>query len=602
MQAVMSGLLGRGTGVGYALGISWDDAKPKPKTFAVFALGLVLLALLASGLPAATERTSTGVRAAVSLIVRRAPGSGDAADEQVRQLGGQVDRQLGIVDSFSATVPAEAVPVLQRSAAVLSAAPNARVHLLGRAYSQAKDFASLYNTTKVTGIRNWWQEGYTGKGVTIALVDTGITPVNGLRTAGKVIYGPDLSFESQAPNLRNLDTYGHGTHLAGIIAGRDDAAQLPYHRGNRTDFVGVAPDAQLLSVKIGDAAGATDVSQMIAAIDWVVQHRNDNGMNVRVLNLSFGTDSAQSYILDPLAHAAEVAWRHGIVVVAAAGNGGHGDTRLESPAYDPYLVAVGSLDLNRPWEIGDDVPATFSSRGDGVRNPDVLAAGKSLASLRVPGSYIDAKYGDTAAAGDRFLRGSGTSQSAALVSGAVALILQQRPELQPDQVKALLTGNTVRLANVSTAVQGSGALSMSRVLVAPTPLAVQTHVPAAGTGSLDASRAGSRLTHDGVTLAGEQDIFGQAWDSTSHAALAAAGQAWDGGTFNGSTWTGSTWTGSTWTGSTWTGSTWTGSSWSSVVYSGSTWTGSTWTGSTWTGSTWTGSTWTGSTWLNSIWE
>jgi serine protease AprX len=588
--------------VSYALGISWDDAKPKPKTFAVLALGLVLLALVASGLPAATERTSAGAHKVISLIVRRTPGSAQAAEDEVQRLGGHVDRQLGIVDSFSATVPADAMPALRRSAAVVSATPNSRVQLLGNAYSPAKDFTSLHNTTEITGIHTWWQQGFTGKGVTVALVDTGIADVNGLRTTGKVIYGPDLSFESQAPNLRNLDTYGHGTHMAGIIAGKDDAARAPYYAGNGADFVGVAPDAQLLSVKIGDATGATDVSQMIAAIDWVVQHRNDNGMNVRVLNLSFGTDSAQSYVLDPLAHAAEVAWRHGIVVVAAAGNGGHNDTRLESPAIDPYLLAVGSLDLSGTWEIADDVPATFSSRGDGVRNPDLLAAGLSLASLRVPGSYIDQQYGGTATTGERYFRGSGTSQSAALVSGAAALILQQRPELRPDQVKALLTGNTVRLSGVPTAIQGNGALSMSRVIAAPTPLAVQAHPAAAGTGSLDASRGESRLTHEGVTLAGEQDIFGKAWTSTTHAALASAGQAWDGGTFNGSTWTGSTWTGSTWTGSTWTGSTWTGSTWTSVAYSGSTWTGSTWTGSTWTGSTWTGSTWTGSTWLNSIWE
>src|SRR5207248_10323584 len=128
-----------------------------------------------------------------------------------------------------------------------------------------------------------------------------------------------------------VDNYGHGTHIAGIIAGNGGA--------KGSDYNGVAPDARLLNVKVADAGGAVDVSQVIAALDWVVQHRTDNGLNVRVLNLSFGTDSSQVYVLDPLAYAAEVAWRRGIVVVAAGGNDGKNNNSLADPAYDPYLLA-----------------------------------------------------------------------------------------------------------------------------------------------------------------------------------------------------------------------------------------------------------------------
>jgi serine protease AprX len=594
--------------VSCALGISWDDTKPKPKTVVVIAMSLLIALLAAGSAPAAAHRTAAGVQTMVSLIVRRSPGSGTTADAQVRDLDGTVDRQLGIVDGFSATVPAAAVPALRRSASVLSATENARGHALSTAYDPATDLGSTHNTALVTGAQDWWKLGLTGRGVTVALVDTGVVKVDGLRTSGKVIYGPDLSFETNAPNLRNLDTYGHGTHMASIIAGRDDAAVAPFT--NPANFVGIAPEAKILSVKIGDSSGATDVSQMIAAIDWVVQHRNDNNMNVRVLNLSFGTDTTTSYVLDPLAHAAEVAWRYGIVVVAAVGNSTSEDRRINSPAHDPYVIAVGAQDLKGTLTLTDDAPASFTSIGNGVRNPDVIAPGRSLVGLRVPGSDADIKYGDTGAVGTRFFRGSGTSQAAAVVSGAAALILQQRPTINPDQVKALLTQNAISLAGQPVTAQGNGALNLARVLTAATPAAQQTHQQAAGSGTLESARGSSHLTHDGVTLQGEKDIFGRRFDSGYHAHYAASGYAWDGGqwgnanaSFGGSTWAGSTWADtSNWTGITWRGSSWSGSTWSASTWSDNTWTGSTWTGSTWTGSTWTGSTWTGSTWTNTLWE
>src|SRR5512140_789844 len=144
-----------------------------------------------------------------------------------------------------------------------------------------QDGGSMALVTESTGARAYWKAGYTGKGVDVAIIDSGIAPVNGLSTAGKVVLGPDLSIESQDVSTRYLDTNGHGTHLAGIIAGRDDAASGDY-ANDVTNFLGMAPDTRLLSVKVAASEGQTDVSQVIAAIDWVVQHKNDNGLNVRV--------------------------------------------------------------------------------------------------------------------------------------------------------------------------------------------------------------------------------------------------------------------------------------------------------------------------------
>src|SRR5205807_9078800 len=166
--------------------------------------------------------------------------------------------------------------------------------------------------------------GLDGTGVGVALIDTGVAPVPGL-PAARIVNGPDLSLESQSADLRYLDTFGHGTHMAGIIAGSDSSA----------GFQGMAPGVKLTSVKVGTANGAVDVSQVIAAIDWVVKHRNDDPANpIRVLNLSYGTPGNAPSYLDPLTFAVENAWKKGIVVVVAGGNGGR-TTGLTNPGYDP---------------------------------------------------------------------------------------------------------------------------------------------------------------------------------------------------------------------------------------------------------------------------
>ncbi len=207
----------------------------------------------------------------------------------------------------------------------------------------------MSNTTSWTGAAAWWQAGYTGAGVDVAVIDTGVSPVEGLASPGKVVYGPDLSLESQSDALRNLDSSGHGTFMAGLIAGRDSGLQQPYAAAPPSAYRGMAPDARIVSIKVGVADGGVDVSQVIAAIDWVVQHRYDNGMNIRVINLSYGTNSTQDATVDPLSFAAEQAWKKGIVVVAAGGNAGfqrhmNNAPALANPANDRYLLAVGSTD------------------------------------------------------------------------------------------------------------------------------------------------------------------------------------------------------------------------------------------------------------------
>ncbi len=622
------------TSSGLALAISWGDSGPK-KLLTVM-LALVSLAFLT--LPAVQSQAKDSP--AVSVIVRHAEGAGHEARETIRDLGGVIVRGLGIISSVEAKLPANKVSLLDHEPSVASVTPNTAVRLLDYRededrydndryddrydrdhdrneddrydhdrydnYDPTTDISSMYSISQeITGASDFWKDGFTGDGVGVALIDSGVAPVPGLLTRGKVVNGADLSFESQSPYLRHLDTFGHGTHMAGIIAGQDP--QMPSWNRSRgsTPFLGMAPGAHIINVKVADANGATDVSQVIAAIDWVVQHRNDRGMNIRVLNLSFGTDGVQDYRLDPLSYAAEVAWRKGIVVVTAAGNGGYGSAKLNNPAYDPYVLAVGAADGNGTYAFEDDTIPSFSSCGDTIRHPDLVAPGKSVVSLRSFFSSVDL-LNPAGRVGTRFFRGSGTSQAAAVVSGAAALLIEQRPDLTPDQVKALLASTANKLPDASSACQGAGMIDLGRVRTALTPQTVQNHATSTGLGSLNAARGSAHLSDDGVVLEGEIDIFGNPWDAKSWSAESWSGTSWMGGMWNGKSWSGSSWSSKSWSGSSWSATewlqdSWSGKSWSDASWSGKSWSGKSWSDGSWSGKSWSGKSWSGKSWSSEEW-
>jgi serine protease AprX len=493
------------------------------------------------------------------------------------------------------------------AAASLSSSLVLAAPLVGGAagYDPSSDGYSMANLTAQMGASAWWDAGYTGAGVDVAVIDTGVTPVPALSMPGKVVYGPDLSLDSQSPGLHNLDSYGHGTFMAGLIAGHDPSLSSPYSQAPASAYRGIAPDARIVSIKVGATDGEVDVSQVIAGIDWVVQHAHDPGFNIRVINLSYGTDSQQSYTVDPLAYAAEQAWKHGIVVVAAAGNTGyqrgHWAPGLADPAYDPYVIGVGGVDTNGTGTIANHrigAYSTSSDRGAATKHPDFVAPGSHLQGLRVPGSFID-QQGTSGLLDGAYMRGSGTSEAAAITSGAIALILQRYPGLTPDQVKAFIEQDAQKVRGAGPAAQGAGELDLSRMLDdAPqdSPLP-QEFQDSTGTGTLEGSRGTDHISLDGSVLTGEIDIFGHSFDAGAIAQAEASASSWSGGTWNGSTWSGSSWSASTWSGSSWSGSSWSGNSWS-----GSTWSGSTWSGSSWSGSSWSGNTWSGDDWSSGAWS
>ncbi|WP_340296144.1 S8 family serine peptidase, partial [Aquipuribacter hungaricus] len=420
----------------------------------------------------------------VPVLVEGEPGALAQVVSAVEAAGGTVGTELAVLDGVRADVPAGAVGALRAAPGVLDVTADStlvpldaawgddstgegRRASLGGSWLSRLDRGSLWSVAEQVGADDVWavpdpadpRRTLTGVGVGVALIDTGVAPVEGLTVPGTVVRGPDLSFDSQAPGTRGTDGMGHGTHMAGIVAGRDSGLRTGKEHDVR-NHAGIAPGARVVDVKVGAGDGGVDVSQVVAALDWVVANRARHG--IRVVNLSYGTASVQPYQLDPLAHAVESAWHAGVVVVVAAGNDGEaGPVPLTMPAADPFVIAVGSSDHRGSSDPARWRTGAWTNSGTDARRPDLLAPGKSVVSLRVPGSLADTEHPEGRVAGDRsgrFFRGTGTSQSAAVVSGAVALLLQAEPRLTPDQVKGLLRSTADRLPGETGPAQGAGVL------------------------------------------------------------------------------------------------------------------------------------------------
>ena len=373
---------------------------------------------------------------------------------------------------------------------------------------------AMYHVVDQIGARALWAQGYTGKGVNVAVIDTGIAPVESLTGAGKVVATVDFSSEASDPATAFVDSNGHGTFIAGIIAGSEPGADPAQAAEHPEWFLGVAPDAGIVSVKVDDRVTGVDQADVISGIDWVVAHADD--LDIGVINLSYNSGSPTGYESDPLAAAVERAWQAGIVVVAAAGNDGAAANGLASPANDPYVIAVAGADVS---DTGIAV-ADWSSSGDGVRNPDVSAPGSHIQSLRAPGSDADLNHPE-GFVDDETFRGSGSSPASAVVSGQAALLLQARPDLTPDQIKSLLTSTATPISGADSIVAGSGFTRVDTAAGASVDAATQTWSPAAE-GVRTQRSAGVSSIWSGATLPLFSDTSRQSfplWGGTGGAPL-----------------------------------------------------------------------------------
>ena len=546
------------------------------------------------GATASVDPGLVGATGEVSVIVQARPGSAGDARAAAEASGAVLGADLPIVDGFEAKIAAEQIEELARSGAIHSITLNRTGRFDTITYDEA---TTASNFVRTTGASAAWARGKHGDGVGIAVIDTGISPMNDLK--GRIVHGPDLSGEGSV-----IDSYGHGTVMAGLIGG--NGADSATASGGVIS--GVAPKSTLVSVKVAGRNGSVDVSTILQAFHWVSAYASQ--YNVRVINLSWGVSSTQHPQYDPLNYAVQRLWGQGIVVVVAAGNSGPQSGTVTKPADDPMVITVGALDDKQNTDPADDSIAAWSSQGptaQGVAKPDLVAPGRLLISQRSFGSKVEADY-PKALRSPSYIRGSGTSQAAAVASGAVALLLQARPELTPDQVKAILKSTASPLAGANSSAQGSGRLQLGAALDATAGAAQWQVSNATGLGSIDASRGAYRVEttcpQDNVVrvIQGEMDVRCEQWDPQAWTGTAWTGTAWTGTAWTGTAWTGTAWTGQDWQGTAWTGTAWTGGNWQGSNWQGTAWTGTAWTGTAWTGTAWTGTAWTGTAWTGSNWQ
>jgi serine protease AprX len=355
------------------------------------------------------------------VLVQLDPARGDAA-AVARAAGAPIEETFALIDSVALTVPQRVALDLARLPGVLAITPDAAMQRTGYAVDKLR---TTYQ--EAIGLPEAWNgnNSAAGSGVVIAMLDTGVNPSHPAIENAKVTC---LATNPKATSCR--DGHGHGTHIAGIINGRDDDGH----------YYGVAPAAELISVKISDDVGNVTEADLLRGLEWVHDHRATR--KIRVVTLSITSSVPSSYLVSPLGAAVEKLWRAGIVVVVAAGNDGAAPNAMHyAPANDPFVITVGALDHNDTPTTADDRLASFSSRGrtqEGHVKPEVVAPGRKIvAALAGPSSTLGREFADRVTDG-QYLRLSGTSMAAPMVAGVVALMLDRNTALTPDQVKWLL--------------------------------------------------------------------------------------------------------------------------------------------------------------------
>lgn len=382
--------------------------------------------------PALAEAASQNPDQMVRVIVQKLTGNSDA-EQKVAQLGGRVLQDLGIINAFSAEMKAEAAVELARSGSARWVSLDAPVMNQSQNFGPAPAVPTDNFFLDSMRVRQVWNMGLNGSGIGVAVIDSGISTDADFNSNPKVFVF--------ATNSRSAtDIYGHGTHVAGIVAGNG--------KDSSGRYMGVAPGATLYAVKIADGDGMAYESDVVAGLQWV--YTNAQSYNIRVVNLSLNTTTEQSYHTSPLDAAVEILWFNGIVVVTSAGNVSTTTTTRfynASPANDPFVITVGAVDEKGTSSTSDDAVGTYTSYGvstDGYFKPNIFAPGSNIYSVLSKDSPWATQYPDRVVLNGQYIRLSGTSMSAPMVTGAVALLLQDEPNLTPDQVKYRLANTAVK--------------------------------------------------------------------------------------------------------------------------------------------------------------
>jgi serine protease AprX len=544
-----------GAAVGYRTRlVRWKKAR-------IAAAGVAVVAALAgtsmAGVPASASPSETVIVTAAGLLSPAAA---------VLEVGGAVLTQYHLIDGVDALIPTAVEPLLAALPGI-TVTPDVSVSVQSTPESTGPHTPSDAFLPE-TGATRLASGGDTGQGVTVAVLDTGIDNLPDF--SGRLVGGVDLT----NGNNPYQDSYGHGTFVAGLIAGNGASSNGRYS--------GEAPGAKLVSIKVAGADGTTHLGTLISGLQWAADHQSRYG--IKILNISLGFKPSQSTVINPLDQAVEGVWNSGIAVVASAGNAGPFNGTILSPGDDPLVITAGASDDMATASITDDEMTDFSSVGptspDGWVKPDLVASGRSVVSLAAPGSTI---YNDNPSArvGSANFAGSGTSFSAAITSGAAALVLADNPGLSPNQIKARLLGNTNPGPIGNPFADGHGALN---AYAAATSAAMNFSQSAVG--------LIPNLLQLPVSLSPTRPVDTwntSLWSGTSWNQSPSSGWAWNGWAWNGDDWNG--WTSRAWNKWAWNGATWSGADWSSRAWNDSGWSGSAWDGAAWNGLAWNSSAW-----------
>jgi serine protease AprX len=570
------------------MGPNLTDAagKAPPRLRRVVLVATAASAVVAAALPASAVHANTSTGAWQDVVVT---GSGpDGATKAVSAAGGRVLASLPVVHGVAARLPRGAV--LGSDWAV---APQRELRVAATPTAVAAD-GPVSTVRETLGLP---VAGNEGRGVTVAVMDTGIADVPDL--AGKVAKRVDVTGTGSG------DGFGHGTFMAGLIAGSGTASGGAYR--------GVAPAAKLVDVKVADAAGRTDLITVLRGLQWVSERAHE----VQVLNLSLSSYSPLPYQVDPLTQGLEALWRRGITVVVPSGNDGPDTGTVTSPGSDPVLLTAGGLDESGTAGHGDDVVGTWSGRGptwQGDAKPDLVAPGAHLVSLRSPGSVVDTSN-PQARIGNGYFRGSGTSMATAVTSGVVAATLAVAPKLRPDSVKNLLTATAYTAPGLTRAAgAGAGGLDAARVIAAaPGWRATKSEVQYdRDTDAIvrDADRWAALekalLTKDEAAAAAawrklspeSRDWAARSWAQLDPAARSWAARSWAARSWAGAgdEWAARSWAARSWAARSWAARSWAARSWADFEWMARSWAARSWADADWAARSWASDTWSARSW------
>lgn len=524
--------------------------------FAIMVVGLVHPAAAATTdsrvLPQLQEMAAKEPTKAFRLVVTRVNRS-TKADSKVQSLGGAKVKELK-AESFVATLAGSKIAELGKDPAVKFVAPDAEMiklasvdnSKLATMYSNVINAAGLWNPSSGSAI--------TGAGIGVAVLDTGVQNTLGdwKNASGVSRIGTQILFNSNTKSM--ADGHGHGTHVAGIVGGNSWYSTTTAARGK---YIGVAPEAKIINVKVSDDAGMSYISDVVNAIDWVIANRTTH--NIRVMNMSLISSVAESHKTSVLAAAVERAWFNGILVVVAAGNNGP-DTMKYPPANDPFVITVGAADPMGTVQPFDDSMAPWSSYGttqDGFTKPDVVAPGRYMVSTLASGGSTLAKTMPDRLVDTSYLRLSGTSMAAPVVAGIAALAFQAHPEWTNDQVKWLLMNTALVLGTTTTTS------STDPITGAVTTASTFNGLPGQGAGQIDAEAV--------VRYVGTPGYANQGLTISEHLTTADGTVAYNSASWSTASWSTASWSTASWSTASWSTASWSTSNWSTASWSTASW-------------------------------